>query len=185
MLRGASLVGMTVREARNYLLWIRGAWVGLGCKPVFGANIGNFCKKIKAADRPSQVITGMNQMPISGFAVFVPSRVITSLCAMYAKEAQDNDGAQANQRLDAVVRGILDNRCNAYVEAMNGLLQQAMRAARGFRMASHFFAIADLQMSKLKHLPSNPLLPATIQRADPPMQVNVKLQTNRHRAERK
>ena len=133
--------------------------------------------------------------------------------ALCAKEAQNNDGAQAkvdlsswiswtrrsrlkpfkklaenlHQRLDAVVRGMLDNRCNAYVDAMNGLLQQAMRAARGLRMASHFFAIAYLQMSKLKlkHLPSNPQLPATIQRADPSMQVNVKLHTNWHRAERK
>lgn len=64
------------------------------------------------------------------------------------------------QRLDGVVRGMLDNRSNAYVEAMNGLLQQAKRAARGFRTASNFIAIAYLRMSKLKHLPSNPLVPA-------------------------
>lgn len=64
------------------------------------------------------------------------------------------------QRLDGVVRGMLDNRSNAYVEAMNGLLQQAKRAARGFRTASNFIAIAYLRMSKLKHLPSNPLEPA-------------------------
>jgi transposase len=64
------------------------------------------------------------------------------------------------QRIDAVVRGMLDNRSNAYVEAMNGLLQQAKRAARGFRTATNFIAIAYLRMSKLKHLPSNPLEPA-------------------------
>lgn len=64
------------------------------------------------------------------------------------------------QRLDGVVRGMLDNRSNAYVEAMNGLLQQAKRAARGFRTATNFIAIAYLRMSKLKHLPSNPLEPA-------------------------
>ena len=46
-----------------------------------------------------------------------------------------------------------------YVEAMNGLLQQAKRAARGFRTATHFIAIAYLRMSKLRHLPSNPLQP--------------------------
>lgn len=34
--------------------------------------------------------------------------------------------------LDAVVPGASDHRSNAFVEAMNGLLQQAMRAARGF-----------------------------------------------------
>lgn len=55
---------------------------------------------------------------------------------------------------------MLDNRSNAYVEAMNGLLQQATRAARGFTTASHFIAIAYLRMSKLNHLPANPLLPA-------------------------
>ena len=59
-----------------------------------------------------------------------------------------------------MVRGMLDNRSNAYVEAMNGLLQPAKRAARGFRTATIFIAIAYLRMSKLKHLPSNPLEPA-------------------------
>jgi len=43
---------------------------------------------------------------------------------------------------------------------MNGLLQQAKRAARGFRTAANFIVIAYLRMSKLKHLPSNPLVPA-------------------------
>jgi len=65
-----------------------------------------------------------------------------------------------SERFDAVVRGMLDKRSNAYVEAMNGLLQQAKRAARGFRTASNFIAIAYLRMSKLKHLPVNPLQPA-------------------------
>jgi transposase len=60
---------------------------------------------------------------------------------------------------------MLDSRSNAYVEAMNGLLQQAKRAARGFRTASHFIAIAYLRMSKLKHLPLNPLQP-TLPQAD-------------------
>ena len=64
------------------------------------------------------------------------------------------------RRFDAVVRGMTDHRSNAYVEAMNGLLQQAKRAARGFRTASHFIAIAYLRMSKLKHLPVHPFCPA-------------------------
>ncbi len=63
-------------------------------------------------------------------------------------------------RADAVVRGMIDNRSNAFVEAMNGLLQQAKRAARGFRTASCFIAIAYLRMSKLKHLPAHPFAPA-------------------------
>lgn len=41
-------------------------------------------------------------------------------------------------------------------EAMNGQLQQAKRAARGFKTAGNFIAIAYLRMSKLKHLPSSP-----------------------------
>jgi transposase len=113
-------------------------------------------------------------------------RLKMALRAVYAKTAQENSGVQAKadllgwiswakrsrldpfkklavtlkQRIEGVVRGMLDNFSNAYVEAMNGLLQQAKRAARGFRTASNFIAIAYLRMSKLKRLPSNPLLPA-------------------------
>ena len=61
---------------------------------------------------------------------------------------------------DAVVRGMLDNRSNAFVEAMNGLMQQAKRAARGFRTATHFINIAYLRLSKLTHLPASPFSPA-------------------------
>lgn len=113
-------------------------------------------------------------------------RLKMALRMVYANAAQHNDEAQAKaelsswlswarrcrlesfkklattlrQRIDGVVRGMLDNRSNAYVEAMNGLLQQAKRAARGFKTAANFIAIAYLRMSKLKHLPSNPLTPA-------------------------
>ena len=65
-----------------------------------------------------------------------------------------------NARFDAVVRGMVDHRSNAFVEAMNGLLQQAERAARGFRTSQSFIAIAYLRMSKLKHLPTSSLVPA-------------------------
>jgi transposase len=61
------------------------------------------------------------------------------------------------ERLAGVVRGMLDGRSNAYVEAMNGLLQQTKTAARGFRTVKNFVAIAYLRMAKLKHLPPNPL----------------------------
>lgn len=64
------------------------------------------------------------------------------------------------ERFDGVVRGMLDGRSNAFVEAMNGLLQQTKTAARGFRTTENFIAIAYLRMSKLKHLPDNPLVPA-------------------------
>ncbi|HNM41625.1 MAG TPA: ISL3 family transposase [Giesbergeria sp.] len=65
------------------------------------------------------------------------------------------------ERFDAVVRGMLDHRSNAFVEAMNGLLQQAKRAARGFRTSAAFISIAYLRMSKLTHLPDHPFAPVT------------------------
>jgi transposase len=37
---------------------------------------------------------------------------------------------------------MLDHRSNAFVESMNGQLQQAKRAARGYRTAKNFIAIA-------------------------------------------
>jgi len=39
---------------------------------------------------------------------------------------------------------------------MNGLMQNAKRAARGFRTSKNFIAIAYLRLSKLKHLPASP-----------------------------
>ncbi|MFT5532845.1 MAG: transposase [Burkholderiaceae bacterium] len=54
--------------------------------------------------------------------------------------------------LPGIVRGMLDGRSNAYVEAMNGLLQQTKTAARGFRTVSNFVAIAYLRMGKLTRL---------------------------------
>lgn len=59
-----------------------------------------------------------------------------------------------------VMRDMLDERSNVYAEAMHGLLQQAKRAARGFRDVKSFIAIAYLRMSKLKHLSANPMAPA-------------------------
>lgn len=63
-------------------------------------------------------------------------------------------------RFDAVVRGMTDHRSNAFVEAMNGLLQQAKRAARGFRTSKNFIVVAYLRLSRLKHLPAHPFAPA-------------------------
>lgn len=68
--------------------------------------------------------------------------------------------ATLKAHLGGVVRGMLDGRSNAYVEAMNGLLQQTKTAARGFRNIENFIAMAYLRMSKLKHLPQNPMLSA-------------------------
>ena len=76
-------------------------------------------------------------------------------------------------RLAGVVRGMLDGRSYAYVEAMTGMLLQVKRAARGFRTVKNFVAIAYLRMSKLANLPQNPMQPAaplrsTIYRAGRP-----------------
>ena len=64
----------------------------------------------------------------------------------------------ASGRLKNVLRDRA--RPNAYVEAMNGMLQQTKRAARGFRTVKNFVAIAYLRMSKLKNLPRNPMQPS-------------------------
>ena len=113
-------------------------------------------------------------------------RLKMALREVYAHAAASNDAAQAERdlrgwlswarrsrlepfkklaatlrtHLAAVVRGMTDNRSNAFVEAMNGLLQQAKRAARGFRTSCNFVAIAYLRLSKLKHLPAHPFAPA-------------------------
>ena len=62
--------------------------------------------------------------------------------------------------LQGVIAGMQQGRSNAFVEAMNGLMQNAKRAARGFRTSKNFIAIAYLRLSKLKHLPANPFVPA-------------------------
>jgi transposase len=61
---------------------------------------------------------------------------------------------------EGVIAGMQQGRSNAFVEAMNGLMQNAKRAARGFRTSKNFIAIAYLRLSKLKHLPANPFEPA-------------------------
>lgn len=68
--------------------------------------------------------------------------------------------ATLREHLGGVVRGMLDGRSNAYVEAMNSLLQKAKAAARGFRDPENLIAISYLRMSKLEHLPNSPLVPA-------------------------
>jgi transposase len=52
---------------------------------------------------------------------------------------------------------MLDHRSNAFVESMNGQLQQAKRAARGYRTAKNFIAIAYLRLSRLKNLAGSPV----------------------------
>ena len=58
------------------------------------------------------------------------------------------------------MRGMLDERSNAHVKAMNGMLQQTKRAARGCRTVKNFVAIAQLRMSELTNLPINSVQPA-------------------------
>lgn len=69
-------------------------------------------------------------------------------------------GTTLKEHFEGVVRGMLDHRSNAFVEAMNGLLQQAKRAARGYRTSANFIAIAYLRLGKLTHLPASPFIPA-------------------------
>ena len=78
-------------------------------------------------------------------------------------------GATLKEHFEGVVRGMLDHRSNAFVEAMNGLMQQAKRAARGYRTAANFIAIAYLRLGKLTHLPASPFVPAAARAAGPAM----------------
>lgn len=64
--------------------------------------------------------------------------------------------ATLRARADAVVHGMLDDRGNAFVEAMNGPMQQAKRADRGFRTTTNFIHFAYLRLSKLTQLPASP-----------------------------
>lgn len=75
--------------------------------------------------------------------------------------------ATLKDRLPAIVRGMLEHRSNAFVEAMNGLRQQAKRAARGYRTAANFIAVAYLRMSKLKHLPFHRTQPLHVRLPNP------------------
>ena len=76
-------------------------------------------------------------------------------------------GTTLKEHFHGVVRGMLDHRSNAFVEAMNGLMQQAKRAAPGFRTASNFIAIAYLRLGKLTHLPASPFIQAMPRAAGP------------------
>jgi transposase len=113
-------------------------------------------------------------------------RLKTALREVYARARGHNSGDQASldlqawlswarrsrlepfkklamtikERFAAVVRGMTDHRSNAFVEAMNGNLQQAKRAARGYRTSKNFISIAYLRLSRLKHLPDDPFAPA-------------------------
>jgi transposase len=65
-------------------------------------------------------------------------------------------GTTIKERSDAAVRGMLDHRSNAFVESMSGQLQQAKRAAHGYRTAKNFIAFAYLRKSRLKNPPAHP-----------------------------
>ena len=69
------------------------------------------------------------------------------------------------QHFDSVIRGMPDKRYKAFVEARHGMLQPAKRAARGFRTATAFIAIAYLRLGKLTHMPASPVIPATARAA--------------------
>jgi transposase len=55
--------------------------------------------------------------------------------------------ATIKERFVDIARGMLDHRSNAFIESMNGQLQQAKRAARGgYLTAKNFIAIAYLRL---------------------------------------
>jgi hypothetical protein len=81
-------------------------------------------------------------------------------CILWPRRSHPGSSKRLATRLkkqvDAVVRGMLGLRSNALVEAMNGLLQQAKRAARGIRTAANVSNIAYLRLGKLTHLADSP-----------------------------
>nr|WP_265654037.1 transposase [Verminephrobacter aporrectodeae] len=50
------------------------------------------------------------------------------------------------ESFNAVVRGTLEHCSNAYVEAVNGLLQQAKCATLGYRTSNNFITIAHVHV---------------------------------------
>lgn len=55
-----------------------------------------------------------------------------------------------------VIAGMQQGRSNAFVEAVIALLQNAKRAARGFRTSGVFISIPFLHLHNIKNLPTNP-----------------------------
>ena len=70
------------------------------------------------------------------------------------------DSQRLRDELDATQRRAILWGLRRNPAAMNGLRQQAKRAARGFRTAANLNAIADLRLGKLTHLPISPSLPS-------------------------
>jgi transposase len=69
-------------------------------------------------------------------------------------------GEKLSRHRETLVHGMFEHRSNAFVEAMNGFLQQAERAARRFRNAATFISIAYLRMGKLTDQLTSPFAPA-------------------------
>ena len=67
-------------------------------------------------------------------------------------------------RFDAVARGMLDHRSNDFVKSITGQLQQAKRAARGYRTAKEFIAAAYQRLPRLKSLPAHAFAAAAVVR---------------------
>ena len=81
---------------------------------------------------------------------------LAELGAAQPPGAVQKTGQDLGERFEAVVRGMLDSRSNAYVEAMNGLLQQAKRAARASEPPATSLPSRICACPGLKHLPLNP-----------------------------
>jgi N-acetylglucosaminyldiphosphoundecaprenol N-acetyl-beta-D-mannosaminyltransferase len=68
-------------------------------------------------------------------------------------ETEDAETVERINAFGAVMRGMLNHRRNASMEAMNGLMQQAKLAACGFGTATNFIATAYLIADKRTDLP--------------------------------
>ena len=162
--------------------WPRRCWA---LTPRRGATCCGGCARTPAGWSVAQT-TAMHWLQRSALKSARAWRLRMALREVYARARQHNSAEQAasdltawtswarrcrlepfkklaatiKERFDAVVRGMLDHRSNAFVESMNGQLQQAKRAARGYRTAKNFIAIAYLRLSRLKNLPPHPFAAA-------------------------
>lgn len=79
---------------------------------------------------------------------FARSARLAELGRALTPAAVQAPGQDLEHTLAGVISGMVDNRSNTFVEARNGLLQQAELAARGFRTAQTTSPSPNLRMSK-------------------------------------
>ena len=136
---GVSIVGIdetSLRKGQSYITLVHDLQAKrllFACEGRDHQSVLDFASELKAHDgEPAQikhVCQDMSAAYAKGVGLALPQAQI-SWARRSRLEPFKKCAATLKQRLAGVVCGMLDNRSNAYVEAMSGLLQQAKRAAR-------------------------------------------------------